>query len=624
MGILYIVSIIILLINFILIKKSDKEMDVVGFITISIVLLFCYNTFICYVLTFFTIPIKLWLLTAINLIFSIVLLVPVIKKKEIQKYTFNKIDMLYISIITIVLLLMAYLNFGFPFDVKYESGDPSLHYLTSVMFAKEDTLMPNISELDEVYGDLSVRKPASYVNSGILMKCFCEDFEPIDCYNVFAGFGIFTLVLIGTTMYAALKKYAKKKEHIFWAFLVALICTLGYPLNSFLFGFEYLTMGILMLCAIIDLVYYYGNDILKKSYVLLIFGLLNFGLFCSYYMFVPFAYPALWIYFCIKNYNRTKKIVTKELVILLLVTLIIPFILGYIYHLAPKIYGVIINSFMDIDNAMDYSAHLVNNGLPVDGYIYINLYSNMLLLIPLTVYLFVKKTKEEKLKDEIFLGLITVFAVIFIEILLIGKIFEKVSIYYLSKNYFALWIILAFTNYKALISISEKNNYIPRVLIGAYILLMIICTVVSNVKVEDRLSNPEENIFSVMEIFGANKTILLDKKSEFNQEELEVLMYARENLDYDAKIDVVANDSAYYWSYVLLGHIDKEEEYKNKYGGQFELTLKWRSLAKKINNVDYMIYFNKDYPYNILKHRLFKNAEIIYENSSGGILKYKK
>ena len=33
--------------------------------------------------------------------------------------------------------------------------------------------------------------------------------------------------------------------------------------------------------------------------------------------------------------------------------------------------------------------------------------------------------------------------------MLIGKCLGKVSIYYLTKNYFALWIILAFTNYKA-------------------------------------------------------------------------------------------------------------------------------------------------------------------------------
>ena len=60
-------------------------------------------------------------------------------------------------------------------------------------------------------------------------------------------------------------------------------------------------------------------------------------------MFVPFVYSALWIYFCIKNYYKTNKIITKELLIILIVTLLIPFILGYIYHLAPNVYAIIIN-----------------------------------------------------------------------------------------------------------------------------------------------------------------------------------------------------------------------------------------------------------------------------------------
>lgn len=622
MGILYIISSMILLINFILRKKSEKKIDIIGVICISIVLLFCYNTAICYILTFFTIPIKLWLLTIINLIFSLLLVIPIIRKREIQKYTFNKIDILYISIITIVLLVMAYINFGFPFDVKYETGDPSVHFLTSVMFAEQDALMPNV-EPDAVYGDLSTRKPTSYVNSGLLMKCFCKDFDIIDCYNIFVSFGIFTLILIGITMYSALKKYANKKEHTFWAFLVALICTLGYPLNSFLFGFEYLTMGLLMICAIIDLVYYYENDILKFSDVLLIFGLVDFGLFCSYWMFVPFVFPALWIYFCVKNYNKTKKIVTRKLVVLLIITLLIPFILGYIYHLAPNIYAILINRFSGIDTSMEYSAYLVNSGLSVNGYIYINLYSNMLLLLPLTIYFFIKRVKDKDLKNEIFLGLLLLFAIVFIEILLAGKSFGKVSIYYLTKNYFALWIILAFTNYKALIVISEKNKYLSRLFIGTYVFLMVICTIFSNIKIEDISLNCDENILSVMEVFGANKTILLNKKPQFNQEELKILIYAKENLNYDSKIEVAANDSAYYWAYVLLDYINKGEEFENRYGGQTELMKSWKSLPHKINKVDYIIYFNKDYTYDELKDKLFENAEIIYENSAGGILKYK-
>ena len=627
MGILFIVSELLLIISFILKKKTEKKLDITNFLCLSIVLLFCYNTFICYVLTFFVIPCKLWILATINIIISLILIFFIIKKKQIQKYSFDKIDIIYILLLFIIIFTICYMNFGFPFDICYISADASHHYLTSMRFAEQETLMQN-AEPDAVYGTMNIRKPASYVNSGLLMKCFCKNLEPVSCYYVFAGFGILTLILIGVTLYTALKKYSRKKEHTFWAFLVALICSLGYPLNSLLFGFEYLTMGLLILVAIIDLVHYYENDILKFKYVLLIFGLLNFGLFCSYYMFVPFVYPALWIYFCIKNYYNTHKILTKELIILLVVALLIPFLLGYIYHLEPSIYTIIIRKVSDIESFTNYASMIINSGIAVDGFIYINLYSNMLLLIPLPIYFFIKKAKDKKLKNESFFGLLLIFLIIFIEILLIGNAFGKVSIYYLSKNYFALWIILAFINYKALIDLYENGSkYLSRLFIYAYILLLIVSTIFSKVNIIESTYNPDENILSVMEIFGANKTLLKYATSDYNQEELEIISYAKQNLDFNSKIEIVSDHRTYFWSYVLLRYTDNDEMFKERiYGGQDLLGKKWNNLDEKIKNdkLDYVIYFNKSKKYATLKDILFENSEIIYQNESGGILKYNK
>lgn len=359
MGIIYLITVLILLISFTLVKKTDKEINVVSFLCISIVILFCYNTFICYVLTFFAIPITLCFLALINLSISAIFIILVLKNKEIQRYTFNKVDVLYITVIGLIALIVSYINFNIPFNVKYETSDPAVHYLTSVIFAESDSLLAGIKEkIDPIYDNnnyLKVRKTTSYVNSGLLMKCLCENLEPMKCYNIFVAFGIFTLFMTGATIYSAMLNFSKKKEHIFWAFILSLICMLGYPLNSFLFGFEYLSMGLLIICAIINLVYYYEKENLNIKYFVPLMALLNFGLFSAYYMFVPFMYPALWIYFYIKNYQKTKKIITKDIVILWVATLLIPFILGYIYHLEPKIYAILINKSLDLENMIDYS-----------------------------------------------------------------------------------------------------------------------------------------------------------------------------------------------------------------------------------------------------------------------------
>ena len=646
MGIVYLISVLILLISFILRKKSEREMDIISFISVSITLLFCYNTLVSYILTLFSIPIKLGILTLINLTISIFFIVPIIKKKEIQKYVFSKIDILYITIIVLVILSIVYIFLGFPFDVNYASSDPVIHFFTSLVYAEQDTLMPNATT-DTIFGDLSPRRPASYVNSGLLIKCFCDYDDRIQCYNVFVSFGIFTLIMIGVTIYTGLKQYAKNKEHIFWALIITLICILGYPLNSFLFGFEYLTMSLLILVTIFNVVQYYETKNFKFSYIILMFMLLNFGLFCSYYMFVPFVYAALWIYFYIKNHKENKKILTKKLILLWIFTLIIPFILGYIYHIEPKMYSMLNKNISSMntsyasdlnssqirgntnsyfDEVKNYAQRLLTIGLEKEGFAYINLYSNMLLLLPLPIYLFAKSIKKNKeFKENLFFALILFFAILFLEILLLGNLFEKVSAYYLSKVYYAIWIILFYINYKASIEISESElNNVSRLFIMLYILLMIICIPLSKVTITEKTQNKNENIFTVMDIFGANKTILLKKESEFNQDELEIIKYAKANLDYNSNIEMVSSHKTYYWSYILLEYFKEDIKYK-KYRGEELFEKKWNNSITRIRNrenIDYVIYFTKSSNYKRVQDILFENAEIIYENEAGGILKY--
>ena len=58
-------------------------------------------------------------------------------------------------------------------------------------------------------------------------------------------------------MYSTLEKFTKSKGSKILCLIVSIIYVMGYPLNSLLFGFEYLSMGILIFGAIIQMVYYF-------------------------------------------------------------------------------------------------------------------------------------------------------------------------------------------------------------------------------------------------------------------------------------------------------------------------------------------------------------------------------
>ncbi len=615
MQIIYILSLMILVISFILIKKTDKKLNILSFINIMVGVIFCYNTFISYVLTFFLIPITLTSLSIINIIFSVILIALILWKKQIQKYEMNKIDILYIAILGITVLIVSYLNFGVPFNIKYETGDPSVHYLTSTMFSENDSLL--VKQIDEAYNNFITRKTVSYVNSGLIMKCLDGVIDPFYNYNIFIAFGIFILFITASSMYTTISTFAVDKKMRFLAFVVSLIYTIGYPLNSFLFGFEYLSMGILLICLVFDMVYYFKNQQLKFSYSVLIFALLNFGIFSAYYMFVPFLYSALWIYFCICSYERDKSIFTKKNIILLITTLLIPFFLGFIYHLAPEIYGVIINQNLNAETIFNYSSSLVGKGFATYGYIYVNLYSNMLLLLPIPIYLAIKKWKDNK-----FALMNMIFCIAFIELLLFGFTLGKVSIYYLSKNYFALWFILFYLNYKGLVEIYKKYPKVSFGIVGFYIILIVLNLLFVNTTLENRELNPNERPTTLVEVFGANKTILKYKKTDFYLEELELLKYLKDNISYDNKVEIIGDMEQGYWAYTLTRYLNnKDNIYTGK--GQNGLTMKMLNAKNDIENADYIIYFNRTDYYKLLKQRIHELGNIVFENNSGGIVKCK-
>ena len=542
----------------------------------------------------------------------------IISKKKVQSYEIHKIDFLYITILAIIVIVLAYINFGFPFNIKYETGDPSVHYLTSEMFSENDSILASKVSSDEVYGTLSTRKTMSYMNSGLIMECFEGIINPFDNYNIFILFGVLILFLTAASMYTTISNFSTDWKTRLLAFIVSLLYTLGYPLNSFLFGFEYLSMSLFIVCLLFDAVYYFENKELKFGYIIGIFALLNFGLFNAYFMFVPFMYPALWIYFCIYSYKKDKKIFTKKNIALLTCTLLIPFILGFIYYMVPNIYSVIINSGVQTNNIMKTSENLISNSLTFNGYIYVNRYSNVLLLLPIPIFMAIKKRKENSYS---LLNLL--FCTLFIELLLIAWMFDKVSMYYLSKNYFALWFILFYLNYKGLIEIYKKHPKIVLGIVAVYIILISTNLIFVKNKIEALVVNPYENITTVTEVYGVNKTLLSEKPVDLYNEELDIIKYFDKNIERDYKTEVVGTSEQVFWFYALTRYINnKDDLYTSK--GQRGLEDKFVDTPTDIETADYIIYFNRTNRYKNLRNKIEDLGNVIYENSAGGIVKCNK
>lgn len=598
MSLTYLISIIALLTTAILVKKKENKLDIVKAITITIVLFLCYQTFISYAYTMLHIPITLLSLTITNIAITVILAGVMIWKKEIQAYQFDLRDIIFIVILAFVVFFVACCNFGMPVNIKYIMTDASLHYLSAQEFYENESLLLTVDNIKSS----NAMMPGAYSNIGILFKTFAPWIGETNLYQVFIGFDIFALFLSGMMFFVTIKKYIKTTLTYFIAGALSIIYLLGYPLNNMLFGYFYLGIGVLAINAIVAIMQdWKEEDKLNTWHMIPTIFLLCFELFFSYYLFVPPIYGAIFIYYLFYFHKQKGKWINKNMVLWSIITLIAPAIMGFCYHVLP---GLLSTTQIQVGNVIQ-----------LEGYIYRNLFSNILLFVPFAIYYLVK---EKKIQFDM---ISIIIWIIYMCVLYVSIFKLNISTYYFFKTYFVLWQFAIYLTFRGICYLVEENKYgkiIASVYIGFYILLMIHSFLTSNVPVIKDTFNKNEKITDVMDIFGINKTVLLRVDVDYTIEEIEILNYVKEN-NIQLKNNnalILADQRQEFWFWAML-----------KY--QFKTNLEYATTKDHIklwNNdgYEYLIYFNRSKYYKSYKDMLNLNdSEVIFKNNSGAIIKNK-
>ena len=290
MKIIYFISVILLFASFILLKKNEEKLNFIKSLVISIVIFLCYNMFICYVYSSINIPINLLTLSFINLAIELIFLSFIIKNKT-QKYYINKKDILAVSIIILTTIIFTIINLGENLNIKYITTDAAIHYTAAKDFYNNETLLDKVD-------DTSIAKQfmiGTYVNTGILFKVVNPFIGEMDLYKVFIIFDAFMFCIMGMLIYTAVEKIINKKLNYIITLLMILFFMAGYPLNSFIYGYVYLQLGIIIIASIINVLQYF-SEIFNKKILYGILFLFNFALFFTYCIFVPVIYIVEFIY----------------------------------------------------------------------------------------------------------------------------------------------------------------------------------------------------------------------------------------------------------------------------------------------------------------------------------------
>lgn len=582
--IIYILSALILLILFILLKKKEYKVDFIKYIIITIVLFLCYNSAICLLLSSLCIPITLLTLSIINIIISIIILFIIIKEKTIQQYYVKIKNIIAIIFISIIAISIALTNFSSKLNIKYITTDAAVHYKAAKVFYQNDKLLNKIEnkEIDKQF------MTGAYTNTGILFKVFDPLIEEVNLYKLFIIFDIFIYILVGLVSYLLVEKLIKTKLSYILSLLFVTLYIIGYPLNSLIFGYVYLQLGILIIETIV-IIFQEMDEKLNKNFSIYILLLLNLELFFSYLIFVPVLYATEGIYLLMIQYKKNKKYFSKENITTILISLIIPFIIGMLYFALPQLFK---------EEAQELF-------ITIEGYIYRNYWSNFIVLVPISILCLKEKNKDIQFLQILFITLILIMIIMFISIFKFNF-----STYYYCKFNFILWFVLWYgILYTTNIYINNKK--FKNILLTYAIIYTILALLLINVgtKITKKVWN-KETIANAFDIYGINKTVIKTINEDYTQEEMELIKYIYNNIDVKSnKILILGNPRQEYW-------FDSIFEYKNRKDLQTYIPEsdieKWNANEK----YNYMLVLYDSYAYTEYKDK-YKERKVLYENASG-------
>ena len=428
--IFYLISLILLGVGFLGFKKSDKKLNIIKWITIFIVSLMGYNITVCMILGLLKITCHLWLLSIINVAVGNALAYKTVKNKDFQKYTVSKKDLAGFAILCAIFAVIVVKEIK-PQDggIKYAALDSAIHYRAAKHFS--DNLMIFVNCENKTIFNFNVMQTGSYINDGLLMKVVNGLFG-VQEYYIYEAFEITMLFVSGLAFYSLIIDKIKGKlgfvltMFLMWLFLFA------YPYNSYMYGFSYLSVGVIFVTTLIMVVQMlFDENNIKLPFVITLISLLAMGEIFSYCLFVPGVFAAICIYIFIKDFKQEGKTylkIFKKRTLIVTGILLVITALGIGYLFVP--------TFFIADQSNLVEALKNPGGMYSELYVNFEFYAIFGLMYVVNI---IKKVRKKEFSPEFLDVFSWVFGLYFV-VAWLGMRMAVVSDYYFYKMYYVLWV----------------------------------------------------------------------------------------------------------------------------------------------------------------------------------------
>lgn len=565
MGIIYLIISLILFVSTILVKKTDKKQNILFWTILTAVVFLAYNLFCGYILLLVKLKTTLVTFSVINLIISAILIRKIYKDKQMQEYYIKIKDVIILLLLLLTIVIIGYKQYGFPFKVKYETTDPAVHFHVAEEIYNEKTLKWNCS------------MPGASLNTAILFDIFDFIVPEQDFYCLYIIFDLIILYLISAMFYIGIVNKEDSILKSIIAFIFSLLFVCGYPLNSMLFGFAYLSVGILMMTAIVFIVPYLKSREINNIPLCIYIFLLAFGLFFSYYFFVPVIYASIGLYILfdmIKNRNKKNilSIVTKENILKVLVILILPTIAGFSYFVLPGIFQ---------------TGDIAASHIGAEGYIYRDLYSNFIYLAPLVLFFCIDKIKSKK---NCFFNITFILTTIFAIALLYMGLKGKSSSYYYYKTYYLISILIMGMSVKSIYKLMDNKLQIYAY---SYLFIYIAIIIASLFGIDEKITqksalfSPNNYLKAYTDLYTFNYSKVVGDGKILSEEQIKAIKYLNDKEINKDEITTYGNFLQMMWASNVGKITETDDMYLLQFPIEFDLQGWLDNDSKK-----YLIYFD--------------------------------
>ena len=485
-SILFIICTIVFCVAFMLHKKTEEKQSFLKWFTIFIVSFMGLNVTFGMILGLIKIKMYLWLLSLIYLGLSFLLVRKEIKTKEFQKYEFPKRDIIGLVLIlilfTVLVIKDARVQDG---GIKFAAIDSAIHYRAAKHYA--DNLMVFVNVADKTIFDFNVMQTGAYINDGLFMRVM-HPLTGMKYEYIYETFEVIVLGLNILVFYSLISdKITNKFGFVMTTVFLLPLYAYAYPYNSYMYGFSYLSLGVVAVISLIQVLeYMYDKNKVKPGLSITLVVLNSMLLIFSYCLFVPGVFAGICIYtwlkdFTEKNEKKYLKIFKKKTLILTGILLAVT-VLGIGYLFIPTFF------IADQTNLVD----ALLNG----GGIYENFCDNFIFYIPFGILFIVDiiLRRKEIFKEGKFTSLefLTIMICIYYGVMWLGMRLVIMSLYYFYKIYYILWPVVIGTTIVLVNRYSEKLK--GKIILGLYIVAWVIIVLVNVIVKSSNLFPEQKNV----------------------------------------------------------------------------------------------------------------------------------